>query len=157
MTLRTVATFAVGLFLMTGCAPKARLNVPDGWKVAVAKDDPESGTIQRIIVNEKEQVKISVIMAPAKDFPLEETAAATAIDLAMKGVAVKIDKIDDQGTTLITFTADIPDVGQLTGRMLLKKSSKGDKTVGVIGLWPAAKDAVIGPAFEAIAASADFK
>jgi len=156
MSLRTVMTFAVGLSLLTGCTPKFKVAVPEGWQVAKELNNDEVQA--KLLVNEQEQVAIKVFCVAAEKAPVAEVMQSMIDGVnEVQGQIVEQNLADDKSSSRLVFTATVDGV-DTAGRQVVKLSGyKHAKTLIIFGFWPAEKDAVAAKAFEAIAASADFK
>ncbi|MFA6603791.1 MAG: hypothetical protein WCT10_03020 [Patescibacteria group bacterium] len=158
MNLKTIIVSVFALCLFAGCAaPQAHLIVPDGWQ-ATSIHDLESGFSQTL-ANEGEQAYIFVKIAPDKTYPRvkEQLDSDLRYIKSVGGKLIESLVVADQSFARLAFTIELADGTLGIGRIILRKSTKGKRTVAVRGVWPLDKDAVIRPDFEAIAASVDYK
>ncbi|MFA6604103.1 MAG: hypothetical protein WCT10_04715 [Patescibacteria group bacterium] len=158
MSLKTVIASVFALSLLAGCAPQARFVVPDGWKVAGSSDDAKTELNKQMLVGETEDDVIYYVVGPAKKYPLEvEVAQLLSILSKFNADIIERRIAPDKSSAKIVYTFTLGDGSQINGRCFLRESTRGYMTVGVMGNWPAEKDAAIVSAFEIIAASADYK
>jgi len=157
-TTLSLSLAAACIFLFTGCKkaePKFQVAVPAGWQVAVDKE--QEGDLIKVLANA--DLKIIVACSSAEKYPMEALVAENMAAIAQIGGEItEFNVADDKSSVRLAFTAESEEAGKFIGKLVLKKDSAGKgKILTVVSLWPAAQDAVAGPAFEQVAASADFK
>ena len=159
MFARFAVVLAAGLFVLTGCAPKFRVDVPQGWKVVDEQQDEAGSMMKMLSPVQDERIKVLVGCSPDEEGAMETAVAQNlAAILQVGGQITEFDAAEDHSVVRLSAIIENEDAGQLTAKLVLKKDSKGKgKMLTIVGIWPADQDAVIGPDFDKIVASADFR
>lgn len=157
----SIAVMAVlGSFLFLSCKsePAFRVTVPGGWTVAA--EEAGDGTYTKTLTSDEHKpVAIVVGYASIDKLPMEVILAENlAIINQLDGQVTEFSVAEDKSSVRVAFTAEVGEAGTLIGKLILKRDSAGKgKVVTAIGLWPAAVDGAISPAYDVVAASVDFR
>jgi hypothetical protein len=147
---------AVAGFVLCGCSPKLRVAVPEGWKVS--QEVNENGAQAKVLINEATGATIQVVSDKADASTLPMLAAQTlALVAQVEGQVTELTVADDESSLRISFVAEREGLGVLHCCLVAKLTKKKDRAVATTGVWKDDQDKVVSPAFDQIAASADFR
>ncbi|MFA6603790.1 MAG: hypothetical protein WCT10_03015 [Patescibacteria group bacterium] len=155
MNPKTIVVSLFALFLLAGCA-KFRFDVPDGFKIIEEQRD-NFGQGKWQLTNEAGNSMIFVNLMSAEVWPLDKQVDEYLSLIAdLDGVITEKVITDYRSSARLEFTY-VAQQSHRTGRVFFRQLTERNMTIVVFGWWLDSQAATAGPAFEAVAASADYK
>ncbi len=158
MMAKTFALLSVVLLLGTGCAPKVRFDVPEGWRIRRTVGANEGVSSNVMAPSGGMTAWIIVVCGPLKDSTAGQEFLKIKESLQEEGAQIISTFSDPQRDYMVvTFAIETED-GQMQGKALVKLDSAGHKRLlNIQGIWPAEQDDDFVRIFDAVSASADFR
>ena len=159
MRMRWVALAAASfLSASVGCRkadPSFRVDVPQGWQVFRAIDDQAVRSKHLRPEVNGENVWIAVVCEPYGSRTEYLNVSRSLEDAGAKVVSSRIHLASD---TFELVYAVNDEAGPMRGKIVIKPNTgRRVKTIMIQGIWPESRDAEMTKAFDAVAASADFR
>jgi len=158
MVAKISALLAVSLLAGTGCSPKTRIEVPEGWQVRRTVETKDGGNSTVLAPSNGVSAWVIVVCGPLGQNSPRQEYLNVMRSLEDEGAQIHATLTDPDFSHLEIFFGIETEEGSMRGKVLIKLDSAGhDHLLNVQGIWPAALDDVFTPIFDAVAASADFR